>query len=134
MHRLLLLALICGCEQIEPSGNPLQPAQVAAVAPTAVPVHVVDGAAAIEDSEETFSLSSEEMAPGAPAEVVEEGADTTQPSADVTPVAKATDDVAPTASASTPVRCLEVVVLLAKVRCGSCQAPSSPSRVAWTSP
>jgi len=103
MHRLLLLALICGCEQIEPSGNPLQPAQVAAAAPTAVPVHVVDGAAAIEDSEETFSLSSEEMAPGAPVEVVEEGADHTQPSADPTPVATATDDVAPTASASTPV-------------------------------
>ena len=99
MHRLLLLALICGCEQIEPSGNPLQPAQVAAAAPTAVPVHVVDGPAAIEDPEETFSLSSEEMAPGASVEVVEEGADRTPPSADATPVATATDDVAPTASA-----------------------------------
>lgn len=105
MHRLLLLALICGCEQIEPSGNPLQPAKVAAAAPTVVPVHVVDGVAAIEDSEETFSLSSEEMAPGAPAEVVEKGADHTPPSAEATPVATATDDVAPTASASvsTPV-------------------------------
>ena len=102
MHRLLLLALICGCEQIEPSGNPLQPAQVAEAAPTAVPVHVVDGPAVAEEAEEVFSLSSEEMAPDAPAEVLEEGGEPTPSTADVSSVTPASEPVTPAASASVP--------------------------------
>ena len=54
MHRLMLLASIVGCEQIEPSGNPLQPVQVTAAAPTAVPVHVVDAPAVVEDEDDVL--------------------------------------------------------------------------------
>jgi len=96
MHRFLILALVCGCEQIEPSGHPLQPAQVTAEAPTAVPVHVVDSPAVVED-DDTFSLSSEEMAPGGKAEDVQEEDEAIPPTADSTP-SPAVPDAAPQAS------------------------------------
>jgi hypothetical protein len=99
MQRLLILALLCGCEQIEPSGNPLQPAQVTAAQPTAVPVHVVDGAVAVDEpeEEEAFTLSSEELAPGS--EVSPEDS----PQEDVSPAAAPDPQAAAPAEAATPI-------------------------------
>ena len=101
MHRLLFLVLTVGCEQIEPSGNPLQPAPVSSVAPTAVPVHVVESAAVIEDEDDdTFSLSSEEMAPGAPSEPAEASTQRSLPSGDAPPPAVEPGAAAPPAPPS----------------------------------
>ena len=106
MHRLMLLASIVGCEQIEPSGNPLQPVQVTAAAPTAVPVHVVDAPAVMEDEDdETFSLSSEEMAPGGSAEIldVDEGAAPVPEDSSAEPgTTEARSSTAPPPAAPTP--------------------------------
>ena len=95
MHRLLLLVLISGCEQIEPSGHPLQPVQVAADAPTAVPVHVIDApAVADQEEEEAFSLSSEEMAPGGQADAADTVSEGALAAADSAPPVSVPDEVA----------------------------------------
>ena len=74
MSRVIFFVFICGCEQIEPSGNPLQPVQVSApeVTPEAQEAETEDEAAGLSEEEETFSLSSEEMAPGGAVGVEEE--------------------------------------------------------------
>lgn len=96
MQRLLVLALLCGCEQIEPSGNPLQPVQVTAAQPTAVPVHVVDGTVVEEEpEEEAFTLSSEELAPGSEALAEDPPQENASPSLDSVPQAAAPAEVAP---------------------------------------
>ena len=103
MHRLMLLASIVGCEQIEPSGNPLQPVQVTAASPTAVPVHVVDAPAVVEDEDdETFSLSSEEMAPGGAAETPDVDEDAAPVPEDSPAETGTTEATAPPPAAPTP--------------------------------
>ena len=107
MQRFLILALLCGCEQIEPSGNPLQPAQVTAAQPTAVPVHVVDGAVAVDEpeEEEAFTLSSEELAPGAEVSPKDPPQEAASPASNPAPQAAAPAEAAapipPPAPAST---------------------------------
>ena len=71
MIRLLFLCTLIGCEQIEPSGDPLKP--IAVDSPTITEVdQPVDDADSIEE-EETFSISSEELA------AIAEGGDGVEP-------------------------------------------------------